>query len=136
MKKDHSNHPAVIFGKWLKEKRRAKNFVMISFANLIKANSSKYSQIEMGLGDWIDDHFLNVISTALEFTDKEISEMNIMYQDYIESQILQMEDLFTRDEMRPAFPPCKGWTLEREEKLLDAVFKPLDENTSLWTYKE
>ncbi len=120
------NHPAVVLGRWLKEKRREKNWLSPQLTSFIDFNLSKYSQIELGIGDWVDEHFLEAFALALELSNEDKELMNQMYIEYVESDILQMTDLFTRDEMRPAFPPTRNWTLEKEEALLDAVFKPLE----------
>ncbi len=122
------NHPAVVFGKWLKEKRCEKDFTLSRFATAIGMNVSKYSQVEMGIGDWLEKQLecWQAIPKVLNLTQNECDEGIYLYLLIGNSQILQMTDLFTRDEMRPAFPPEKNWTKEKEEQLLDAVFKPLE----------
>ncbi len=124
---DYSNHPAVIFGKWLKDKRIDKGqFVCRTMANFIGMDIRKYSEVERGIGDWLDDKYIDRIVFALDLNNQDRVEFNRLVDEMKESTVLQMTDLYTRDQMRPAFPPTKNWTIEKEEALLDMVFKPLE----------
>ncbi len=124
---DYSNHPAVVLGKMIKEKRRALGFTLGKFASFIGVDVCQYCEVEMGLGDWIGYTVpLQILKTNLFLTPDENETFDRLYYDYCESDVLEMKDLFTRDQMRPAFPPTRDWTREKEEQLLDAVFKPLE----------
>lgn len=119
--KDQSNHPAVILGQWLKNKRMEGGFVKRQFAQDIGMSVSRYTELELGIGNWITDDLRTSIWNVLKLNNNEKMEFIHMIEDTKGSKILKMSDIFTREQLTPAFLKL---TRKQTNELLDAVFSP------------
>lgn len=126
-----SQHPAVQFGAWLKNKRRASGVVARTFAGRIDLSPAEYAEVEcgIGIGKWIKDKQQRLIALMLRFNGDEEAELNYKLSLARGKDSLAFEDVFTREQLDPVRCSTDGNEQidgAKRKAILDAVFKPLE----------
>lgn len=129
MREELTNHPAVAFGRWLRERRMEKGITASVFAGRIGLSPAKYAEVEVGVVSWIGDKQETYIPLLLATDGNFASDFSNKLFKAREVQPLRFQDIFTRDQLAPA--RCctvsgKQITEAQKNEILNAVFTPLD----------
>jgi hypothetical protein len=126
-----SEHPAVLFGQWLRNKRRDADAVAREFAGRVDLSPAEYAEVELGIdvGRWITPKQQNLICIMLNLDETGEAELNYKLDQARSASRIQFGDVFTRDQLTPV--RCSTLYNEqidekKREEILDAVFKPLE----------
>jgi hypothetical protein len=128
MKPDVLNHPAVQFGRWLRNVRRERRVVARVFAGRVELSPAKYAEVESGIIEWIGGKQESHIPVMLDFNPNQESQFREMLATARELPPLTFSDVYSREEMAPArCCTADGRQIDAatKEAILDAVFKPL-----------
>ena len=128
MNNELEQHPAIQFGKWLKNKRRESGVVSRIFAVRIGLSPAEYCEVESGIVRWIQSKQENLISIMLK-TDAD-GEAEFHHKLYLakEANALEFADVYSREELAPArccTVNSKQIDAATREAILKAVFTPL-----------
>lgn len=133
MTTETTQHPAVLFGAWLKGKRRNSGIVAREFAGMIDLSPAEYAEVECGIGipRWIKSKQERLIAILLRCDDAAGTEAEYMgkLNKAREVKGLEFGDVFSRDQLQPV--RCSTNKDEQidaktREAILDAVFKRLE----------
>lgn len=120
------NHPAKKLGAWLQAKRKAAGFVVSEIAGLLRLGPAKYTEIECGIGDWLNGDKIKQVSGLLLLDDVERKTLDALFAAYEKATKLKFADVFSRDQLEPVrlrhFKKKKITAAERTD-ILNAVFK-------------
>jgi hypothetical protein len=125
---DLANHAAVLFGEWLKCKRRTVGITARVFAGRVRLSPAEYGEVEFGVVSWIGEAQETLIPLLLNLNDDEQAEFNHKLYLAREARPLSFGDLFTEDQLAPVrCSTTSGAQIDREKRraILDAVFTPL-----------
>jgi transcriptional regulator with XRE-family HTH domain len=130
MNNNLSEHPAVLFGAWLKGKRRESGIVARVFAGRINLSPAEYAEVESGVGirRWIGEKQVNLIPLMLGFNEDEEAEFNSKLFLAKEEYELQFADVYSKEELAPARCSTVGGKqidANMREAIVKAVFTPL-----------
>jgi transcriptional regulator with XRE-family HTH domain len=121
-------HPAVKFGKWLKNARQSKGIVKRIFAAEIYLTPSKYSEVEAGVVRWVHELQEQAIEKTLELVETEIGDFKKLLQKAREAIALTFSHLFTRQQLEPMRLRSDNHrqpTKSDKDIILNAVFTPI-----------
>ena len=124
-------HPAVLFGQWLRNKRRDAGAVAREFAGRVDLSPAEYTEVELGIdvGRWITSKQENLISIMLNLDENGEAELNYKLHQAREASRIEFKDVFTREQLTPVrcSTICNEQIDEKKRNdILDAVFKPLE----------
>lgn len=120
-------HPAKIFGRWLKAKRQEARLVARVFAGRIGLYPSEYAEVEAGVVSWFSREQEAAAIEALSLSQDESEEFLALLAAARAADALQFEQVFTREQLTPARTRSNGGQLTESTQaaILDAVFSPL-----------
>jgi hypothetical protein len=121
-------HPAQVFGSWLKARRLTRGIIARIFAGQIWLSPSKYAEVELGVVKWVGENQKAIIPMLLKLTHVELAKFHKLLAAAKSAAALTFENIFKRDDLKPvraAHCQLKQFTLEEESALLDLVFRPL-----------
>ena len=125
-KKNMNNHPAKKLGAWLQAKRKAAGFVVSEIAGLLRLGPAKYTEIECGIGKWLNSDKIKHLAGLLSLNEVEIKTFDSLFHSCEKSTPLTFANVYSRDQLKPVrlrhFNKKKITESERA-KILDAVFK-------------
>ncbi len=128
MKIELSQHAAVQFGAWLKEKRRESGVVARVFAGRIELSPAEYAEVEAGIVSWLGKKQESLIPIMLKLDYATESEFNHKLYLAREEKLLEFKDVFSREQLAPARCSTHGDQQiddKTREDILNAVFTPL-----------
>jgi hypothetical protein len=129
MKPAMSDHPAVQFGVWMREKRRASGVVARVFAGRIGLSPAEYAELESGVISWLGEKQENLIPMMLRFREDEVAEFNRQLYLAREAGSLTFGEIFSREQLAPTRCCTVGGAqidATKREAILNAVFTPLN----------
>ena len=121
-------HPAKVFGSWLKTRRLARGIIARVFAGQIWLSPSKYAEVELGVVKWVGENQKLIIPMLLKLTGADLDKFHKLLAAAKSVAVLTFDSIFKRDDLKPvraAHCQVKQFTLDEENALLDIVFKPL-----------
>lgn len=121
------DHPAKIFGSWLKARRQERRIVSRVFAGRIGIYPAEYAEVEAGIVDWLKSDHEAHIREVLAFSEEESRSFQELLAQARAASPLTFSDVFTREQLAPVRTRNNGEQLNEASQaaILDAVFSPL-----------
>ena len=126
------DHPAVLFGRWLSDKRRSSGVVARVFAGRIGLSPAEYAEVESGILHWLKEKQELKIPIMLDFDESTTADFNYKLRIAREAKELDFADVYTREELAPArCCSINGEQISEKTRnaIIDAVFTPLPRDT-------
>ncbi len=121
-------HPAINLGIWLKSRRQQRGMVARVFAGQVELAPAKYAELEAGVARWLCARQEQLIPQVLGLSKEEAGVFAALLAKARAAKPLEFADLFTREQLEPArlrHAKRQQLTAEAKDKILDAVFRPL-----------
>lgn len=101
MKENIKNHPAIKLGQFIKDHRIKRELTLRDASKALNCNVSDLSNVERGVGDHINESLFYSLISLYEIKETELFKH--LYLTFKSSSVLKISDIFSREEVLPAF---------------------------------